>query len=166
MLEILKNKLKRLIGKKDELKSMNKKEKKEFLSNDLIERMIRVEQKVSYSFGKDLPYNKTEYYKSLTETEKKNFEEYLDKKQRRKYLLGLILLVPIIVIVLSNVQFTGRVIEESVSDLSFSYFSWIILGIFGAGVFLFLFKRMRKKRLDSYGNVIDNILMRKYRVNL
>ena len=32
--------------KEDKLKCMSKKEKKEFLSNDLIDRMIRVEQNV------------------------------------------------------------------------------------------------------------------------
>ena len=41
---------------KEDLTKMSQKEKKHFLSMDLIERMIRVEQRVGATFNKEIPY--------------------------------------------------------------------------------------------------------------
>lgn len=57
----------------------------EFLSMDLIERMIWVEQRVSVHFRKFVKYNETEYYKSLPHNLKVKFENYLKWKKRKKF---------------------------------------------------------------------------------
>ena len=57
-----------------QFKKLDAKEKNEFLSNDMSERIMRVEQKVSANFGRLLHYNNTEYYKSLTPVQKESFE--------------------------------------------------------------------------------------------
>ena len=54
-----------------EFTEMSKTEKKSFLASDLIERMIRIEQKVRGSMGEGIiPYQQTEYFKELTPNEK------------------------------------------------------------------------------------------------
>jgi hypothetical protein len=67
---------------------MSSDEKKSFLLMDLIERMIRVEQRVALSFGKEVRYNDTDYYKSLNSKEKLRFEKYIKTKGRKKYMLA------------------------------------------------------------------------------
>ncbi len=67
---------------------MTKSQKKEFLSNDLVERMIRIEQKVSSHVGKPTHYKSTQYYKSLTEHQRHTFEKYLKHKDKKLFFLS------------------------------------------------------------------------------
>lgn len=62
---------------------MAKNKKRDFLSNDFRERMIRIEQRVSGKFGKSLAYDKTEYYKSMGNEQKKEFRNYLKNKKTK-----------------------------------------------------------------------------------
>jgi len=89
----------------------DKKEKREFLRMDWVERMIRVEQSVNASFNKKVPYNKTRYYQSLTDSEKKEFEKYLKKNKRKKY-LGLFLGMAFVGLVLLNGAYTGGIVSN------------------------------------------------------
>lgn len=63
---------------------MSKEEKDDFLSNDLIERMVRIEQRISAHFNKPIEYRDTEYYKSLKKSQRDRFEEYLKKKKNKE----------------------------------------------------------------------------------
>ena len=63
---------------------MKKPEIKIFLANDLVERMIRIEQRLRDSLGeKQVPFYQTEYYKGLDGHQKEKFKEYLKKKEKR-----------------------------------------------------------------------------------
>ena len=63
---------------------MTQPEKKEYLSMDLIDRMVRVEQRVSASFGEYIPYNKTKYYQELTPSERKSYDSFLKNKKIKR----------------------------------------------------------------------------------
>lgn len=150
--------------KKDkEFGEMSKRERKEFLSNDVIERMIRVEQRVSASFGEPVPYNETHYYKGLSKKEKENFEKYLRKRKRRRFLIPAVLLISLIVFLLSGTEFTGRVIEEStgLEEFSLRLFSvlFFLIAVFLSILFLILRKR-KEKRFERNFEVIDEILFK------
>ena len=60
---------------------MTKKEKKDFLQGDIIDRMIRIERRVSASTGKKLPIRSTTFYQNLTEEERKLYNKHKNTKQ-------------------------------------------------------------------------------------
>lgn len=137
---------------------LTSKEKENFLNNDLIERVIKVEQRVSSKFGRLLHYNSTEIYKSLTPEQKKNYESYIKNKGRRRVLVSCAFLFPIILISLFNLSFTGNVVSEDlVSYGLFDYlFLFVVTGVF---VFVFLFyyfRRKRNKKLEGYFRIVDS----------
>lgn len=76
--------LKNIFKKEDGFSTMSKPQKREYLSMDLIDRMIRVEQRVSASFGEYIPYTKTKYYQQLTMNEKKRYDSFLKNKKVKK----------------------------------------------------------------------------------
>lgn len=148
----------------DELRSMTKQQKKEFLSNDLIARMIRLEQRVSASFGEVVPYNKTKYYLNLTEEEKREFNHYLHTKLGSKFVFSLLLVFSVVGGVLMNVSFTGNVIGTS-NNLSNAGIALTILAVVGIVIFLFyqIQKKRREKMFKSVLNLFDKSIRRRYK---
>ena len=147
------------------LQDMTKKEKKDFLSMDLIERMIRVEQRVSSSFNKDIPYNGTEYFKGLTDEEKKDFEKHIKKKTKKKGLLFGLFLLPVLVILASRGEVTGNVIKENVGVVAVGWIEMVCLALLvvaaiGIAISSFSSKK-RRKRLDKNIKVLDDLLLKK-----
>jgi uncharacterized membrane protein YuzA (DUF378 family) len=151
---------------KNQTKNQNMKaEKKKFLSMDLAERMIRVEQNVSSAFNKYVPYNQTEYYKSLSEEEKRQFEEHMKNKGKKKILGIFGLFAPLLLIGFLSFNLTGNVVKENIGGTGFSM---LIIGLVALFVILalalFLFSLGRKKKDKKYSShikVIDDIISKK-----
>lgn len=133
--------------------------RKEFLSMDLIDRMVRVEQRVSASFNEFVPYNKTEYYKSLTEGERKSFERYLKTKGRKKFFALFLLIIPLVALFMINSEFTGRVINENIGEYNPSIVSILILSLLFVMIFVYItnaiFRKIKDKRFESHFKVIE-----------
>jgi hypothetical protein len=148
--------------KLDELRTMTKAEKKEFLSNDLIARMIRLEQRVSASFGEVVPYNKTKYYQNLSFEEKKNFEKYLKTKLGSKFFFSSLLAFFALGGFLMSNSFTGNVVGAS---SSVSYGGMIVAGLAVVGLIIFLIyeiqKRRREKMFKSVLNLFDRSIKKR-----
>ncbi len=148
------------MAKSKEFKDMSKKERKSFLSMDLIERMVRVEQKVAASFGKKLPYNKTDHYKKLTKKEKRKFDKYLKNKGKKKKIIIALFSLPVLFLILSlNFQMTGYVIGEG--NLNFLQIAGIVLIVIFA-ILIYLFSK-KKKRYERHFSIIDDWLSGKYK---
>lgn len=143
-----------------ELKEMNKKEKKEFLSMDLIERLIRLEQRVSASFGEFVPYSETKYFTSLSDKEKKMFKNYLKKNKRRKHVLGFFLFAFIVGAIFLPKNFTSRAISENIF-ISSSFFGNLFLGGLLIFIFItlgiFLINRERKRKFNACFSIAEDI---------
>ena|SRR3989338_7361305 len=144
---------------KKEFNEITQKEKKMFLSMDLIERMIRVEQRVSAHFHKLIPYNKTEYYKSLTEKERKTFENYLKNKKMKSFLKVSVFFILAVLFLLQGIKLTGSVIQES------SSFSLVDMGIFFlvaisllALTALLLSNARRREKLNDHVAVLEKVM--------
>ncbi len=152
-----------------QIKNMSKKEKKNFLSMDLIERMIRVEQKISATFNKPVYYKDTEYYKSLPQSERAAYEEYLRNKKKKKswwfvplFVLGISLLF--------GANITGRVTGgyevTPVFNILIVVLFVLIIGIALIGVY----NRKQKNRMfNRHIAVLDKVYLRrsvKYNKNL
>ena len=164
------NRLKRLFKKKSkkenkDLTEMSKKEKKEFLSMDLIERLIRVEQRAASSFNEHIPYNKTEYYKSLEEHEKKKFDKYLKRKTRKKSLIFLFLLIVLVSPIFLKIGFSGFVVKENLQET----FSLLGNGLFLFGLvficilfILFVLNKAKKRKFEKYFDIIDKVAVKNY----
>jgi hypothetical protein len=155
MKHLLKNK-----NKPESFEGMSQKEKKEFLSMDLIERLIRIEQRVSTKFHKFVRYNETEYYKSLPEQKKKEFEKYLKWKKGKKALLVLLSFLPLVVLVVFAIKsgLTGRAVGID-SEGEFGILSYFVVGICVAIGIIFAFayalKRKRKQKLEGHFDVLE-----------
>lgn len=142
---------------------MTKSEKKEFLANDLIERMIHVEQKVRGSMGEGVvPYYQTNYFKELRAEEKKRFISYLkSKKVKQKWRL-----FPWVLILgfgaFAGFNFTGHAISE---NTGVNLLDIGLIGIFAVVLMFYVFhiahKKERARKLDRHLAVIDNILAKR-----
>ncbi len=144
-----------------ELYEMSEKDKKDFLSNDLIERMIRVEQRVSAKFNRLIKYNETAYYKNLGEKKQKEFERYLRHNKRKKYLLTLLtFLAPVIALFAYTPDFTGNVVSENLGEKAILPFQIVIGAVFAviviSSVIRKLVKSRREKRVSRHFDVIDD----------
>jgi|APSaa5957512622_1039677.scaffolds.fasta_scaffold112177_2 hypothetical protein len=160
-----------LFGKKKEnnsekdLTEMNKKEKKEFLSNDFISRMIRVEKGVSSSFGEEVKYNKTRYYNGLSDIEKKRYRKYLKNKNLKKMMILLPLVLLVGVFVFLRVDITGNVIQDNFGDNVFLIESYLM--IFATAIiilsgFVFVKNRLHENKFSKNFKVLEDINLNRY----
>jgi len=149
-----------LANGEQDLTKMSPTEKKQFLSMDLVERMIRVEQQVAATFNRPIHYSKTQYFNSLTRKEKINFERYLKEHKRRGFLYGFLSLFSLFVILSFGLGFTGGVI-----GVAGSIDVLIVLIIFLALLLVLLAHNLskikRKKRFEKHFNVIHGVLDKK-----
>lgn len=143
--------------------SMSSRERKSYLSMDLIERMIRVEQRVAASFHKYLPYEETEYYKSLSEHEKQMFEKYLSFKRKKKLVVLSLLIAPSLFLV--GAGLTGGVIFEN-SSLVMSTWAIVALVVILIGLlmvfFFYAIQKRRNHRLHRHAKVIEHVYLRRH----
>jgi len=150
---------------KKDLKEMSKSEKKQFLSNDFIDRMIRLEQRVSASLGEGKQYNKTDYYKGLQKSEKLNFNKYLRRKQKKKGWFSGILLLVLIGFLFLNIGFTGNVVRENIGVERVLFVSFLLVFLFLIGLSLFfiyfLFVSLEKRKFGKNFKILESIGLRR-----
>ncbi len=132
-------------------------EQEKFLSNEMAERIIRVEQRVSVRFGRPIPYDKTEYYKSFNPNQRESFEKYLKNRNKKKIFISALVVIPILLLFFFGFSLTGKVIDENNSLPSLSdYIIIICAAIFlFALVFYFKKKKSRDMKIDSHLKIID-----------
>ncbi len=143
-----------------QLEGLTKKERKNAASMDFIERIIRVEQRVSSSLGRHVSYNETEYFKSLSDKEKKNFEAYLKRKRNKRAVFLFLVFLSLSAILFFNSRFTGNVISENDSgnvSMLFVYFVVALLFIF---VFSEAIRKKREKSFNGYLEFVGNSVKR------
>lgn len=150
--------------KMQKFSELSKKERKNFLSNDLKERIIRIEQRISARFGKIVFYQETNYYKSLTDAEKRDFEKYLKNKKKKKYYAIFIFLMPILLLFSLNLEFTGNAIRDNLGSTGFSALKTIFIIVFIL-IILIIFtglrtKKFRNKKFEGCFRIIENIYHR------
>jgi len=148
------------------LKTMPKSEKAKFLSMDLIERMIRVEQNISASFNKYVPFNQTEYYKNLSVEQRKDFNVFLRKKKAKKILLYSLFIGSLIFLSLFNFDITGNVIAEDIGYDTFDASNIALAAILGFTllvlIIIFIAKRNADSRFKKHSSVLENVLTKKH----
>ena len=124
------------LERKREFSEMGVGEKRKFLSVDLIDRMIRIEQRVSASFGSPIIYFQTEYYKQLSPSEKEEFKAYFHKKNRPKFYF--LFLIASLFLLGTHIMLTGNSLVN-VSVTAFNIFDFFIFGLFFVFLALWLF---------------------------
>jgi hypothetical protein len=150
------------------LYDMNKDEKQKFLTMDLAERLMRVEQNISLSFGKNIRYNQTNFYLSLTPKQKKEFEIYLNGKIKKRLFFSIFLLIPLIFIAAINITPTGNVIKNTLTESNTFILEGLALVlallIIFFGLFSFFSKRNFDKKFKNHLKIIDKIVVRKHSI--
>lgn len=150
------------------LHEMNKKEKKEFLSMDLIERLIRLEQRVSASFGEFIKYTDTEYFKHLPEKKQKEFVKYLKDNKRRKFVIGFLFFSFVLIIVLFRSALTARVIEDNFNlpinaiDIGILVFSFIFILTITISM---ISRKKRENRINPYFDIVHKAYKIKQKIS-
>lgn len=144
-----------------------KKDKEDFLENDLIDRLIRIEQKVSAKFGKFVNYNDTYCYKNLKPENREKYEKFLKNKKKKKFAFASLFLIPLLGIFFLSNNLTGRVISEKTGENNFYLMQIILIAVIvGLAVFFlanFLMKRKRKKRINSLFSHLEKIKRKVYK---
>ena len=111
-----------------------KAQKKDFLENDFIDRLIRIEQRVSAKFGKLIKYTDTYCYKNLEAENRKGYEKYLKSKKKKKFAFAASFVLPLFGILFLSNGITGNVVKGEVGETGFQMFYWIffafLIGIF------------------------------------
>jgi CHASE3 domain sensor protein len=133
------------------------------LPNDLIERFIRIEQRVSAHFGSPVSYKKTEYFKSLTNEEKKDFENYLKKNKKKKFILITFLIFMSLLALVFTIRFTGGAIGQSMDAGStlLGGFLFVVLIVVLIYVFVsFVNSRNREKRFNYHLGPLEHALVK------
>ncbi len=138
----------------DEFMHLTKKKKKEFLSADLMNRIIRVEQRISASFGKPVYYNNTEFYRGLSERDKQNYEKYIRRRKLNKFISPIVLVGFIILAFSMGGRLTGSTIVNIESSIGSFILFLVILGIVAIAIFSFIHRRNREKRLNRHLRVL------------
>ena len=156
--------LKKLFGRKKskenlnsreqkDLTEMSKKEKKDFLDQDIMERMIRVEQTVSRHFGKKVPHRETTFYKGLSKEDKMTYNRHMNKKKKRGFFKMLVLILPLSTFGLMRFSITGAVIREGTGFEPY-WWSLVAFGVFFVlGLFMlasYLLRKGVERRLRSH----------------
>lgn len=161
----MKNLLLKPIKKCKPFSKMSKCEKKNFLSNDFIERMIRVEQRVSGAFGEAVHYKKTKYYQSLTPGQRSGFEKYLKKSKNTHKIILISAFAALFIFAFLKIGFTGHAISNAVGSSAYNFFSILAIVLVIAGFFLFVFvysyKKIKEKRFNNHFEVIDKIVRKR-----
>jgi len=143
---------------------MTPKEKKEFLQNDIVERMIRIEQKVLAAEGKKISPKESDFYKNLSDEAKKGFNKHLSKKKGKGVGKLLLLLSPLFVFGLTRFNITGNVVRESTGAEPY-WWGWVALAVFIVlGIFMWASHIMRsrmEKRLKGHENDLVKRLAKK-----
>lgn len=150
--ENLQGKSQRKSEQKD-LTEMTPAEKKNFLQNDLIERMIRIEQTVYGNIGQSKKHNETEFYKCLSDEEKRGFNRHLNRKKRKGVGKLLLLIAPLAIFGLMRFSVTGNAIRETTGAEPY-WWGWVALGIFILfGVYMwtsYILRRRMERRLRGH----------------
>ncbi len=140
---------------------MTKEEKKKFFSLDMADRMIRVEQKVSAHFHKNVSYKETEYYNGMCSSDKEAFDSFIKNKQRAKIAISVMILLPVAILIVLNTSVTASVIKDNLGlnySGSLEFFIWTFAMIFTIlALYKSLGERIADSRYDSHLDVFDNI---------
>ncbi|OYT35845.1 hypothetical protein B6U91_02355 [Candidatus Pacearchaeota archaeon ex4484_71] len=145
-------------------KKMSKREKKKFLSNDFIDRMIQVERNVSASLGEKKEYFETEYYNSLNNSQKRLYQSFLKSKiSKRTWLFYGMIVSSILIPFFKTNNLTGGAVGTKVGTDGFvSFIPLILLGVF-VGIFLVfsIRERIKEKRVTRHTKIVDEIIRKK-----
>ncbi|MEM4605954.1 MAG: hypothetical protein QW103_02900 [Candidatus Pacearchaeota archaeon] len=138
-----------------------KKDKEEFLENDLIDRLIRIEQKVSAKFGKFINYKDTYCYKNLTPKNKERYEKYLKNKKNKKFAFASLFFIPFLGTLMLSKGITGNVIAEQTSEKTLTTLQGFFIGLLIGVILVFgiqaIINYRRKKRIEPLFNPLENI---------
>jgi hypothetical protein len=143
-----------------DLTEMSKKEKKEFLDQDIMERMIRVEQTVSRHFGKKVQHKETSFYKGLSKEDKMTYNRHMNKKKKRGIFKMLVLILPLFTFGLMRFNITGAVVRETTGFEPY-WWSLVALGVFVVLGFFMLASYFLRKGIERRLRSHERYLVRK-----
>ena len=142
---------------------MSKKEKKEFLSNDFIDRMIRVEQRVAQTFGTNLSYKQTRYYQGLSTQEKQLFDVYMKGARPMSFLLSVAFISVVLFLLSFRFGLTGLAIAETMDSFIFGMGGvWLFLLFVDLLALFNILKYRRKKHFNKKFDILEEIMLQRY----
>ena len=142
-----------------------KKERGDFLENDFLDRLIRIEQRVSAKYGKLIKYTDTYCYKNLTPENREKYEKYLKTKKKKKFAFASTFAVPLFGILFLSNGITGNVVREGVGETGFQTLYWVLFAflagiLLGVGAF-FLYRHRREKKFGPLFKPLEEITTKK-----
>jgi hypothetical protein len=127
---------------------MSSEDGKKFFTLDLAERMIRVEQEVSSSFDRAIPYYQTEYYKNLSLKQQKELSRFIKNKKQKNFVKLLIFILPLLGFLVIRTGMNARAVDNMIGQGIFIVVYMDFLACFfclSCSIFFFLY--LKKKNL-------------------
>jgi uncharacterized integral membrane protein len=142
-----------------------KEERKDFLENDFLDRLVRIEQRVSAKFGKLIKYNDTYCYKNLTPANKKRYDAYLASKKKKKFAFAVGFLIILFGVLFISNGITGNVVKTNLGESSYNFITLILVssligGLVAVTVFALILAK-REKRFGPLFKPLENISKKK-----
>lgn len=134
------------------MKKKISKEKKDYMDSDLVDRLIKIEQKISVKYGKFLKYNQTACYKELSEDDKKRYKKYLDNKKKKELTLSALLGISLFTVLIFNMGLTGNIIGIDSKSSNVILFSILLIVLVLLIIAYFVFKKLKIKSITHYLN--------------
>jgi len=134
-------------------------------SNIMAEKIIRVEQNASAYFGKDISYNQTAYFRSLSSNKQRTVEKFINGKKKRKVALISLIILPLFLLSLMNIRVTGDIVNENTTNAQFQVAEIILVIVFLALLLIFggisIANRIREKKINSNIKIFEDMLVKK-----
>lgn len=144
------------------MKKKISKEKKDFMDSDLVDRLIKIEQKISVKYGKFLKYNQTVCYKELDNEDKKRYKKYLNNKKKKELTLSILLGLSLFTVLFFNAGFTGNVIGIDNKSNNVIIFSILLIVLVLLIIAYFVFKKLKNKKYNPLFKPLENIAFKKH----
>ncbi len=127
---------------------MAKKNETKEVRNDVIQKMIGLEQRMGMQFGNSLKYNQTDYYKELSDGEKKSFNCFVNSKKKGTVLKLFALALPLLLFGLMQIRLTGNVVYE-VTGVSSLLLAVVFISLFVVVLAILLLAKVSKLSSES-----------------
>lgn len=126
------------------------------IENEEIARIIRMEQRAS-SLNKRIRYNETLAYRNMNKMQRKDFEEYMNKKGRTRHFLLIAAILFYVAFGIFYFRVTGNAVRGVVGNQTFSFLGGVLNFLFiivtSLIIIMFLIGSIKEERFRRNFNI-------------
>jgi uncharacterized membrane protein (DUF485 family) len=136
------------------------------LTPKIIEKMINLEQGINASSNKFSGFEKTDYYQRLSMEKKKEYKQYLKNKNKKKVGWLSLGILPLFMIALMNMNFTGNAIKSNIGE---SNIGWIQVSLAAlclivilTALYFYFANKSSNKTFKKHSSILEEAVSEKF----